>query len=156
MAGSRSPDGAGNTTISRETETQVLAACQPQPRQPHIIKLISQLQKPSEPLGVRPQNTEIPRNTPRDSRNRHTKRRPEAARFRIGAKSKVTIQTGAETESVAPPAGRRSASLQPPKSPLERPPGLKFGSPWTRQSASRIPTEPVWVPKQSTDRQQIT
>ena len=67
-----------------------------------------------------------------------------------------TIQTGADTESVAPPAGRQSACLQPPKSPLERPPGLKFGSPWTRQSASRIPTEPVRVPKQSTDRQQIT
>ena len=76
------------------------------------------------------------------------KRRPEAARHRIGAKPKVTIQTGAETESVAPPAGRLSARLQPPKSPLERPPGLKFGSPWTRQSASRIPTEPVRVPKQ--------
>ena len=27
--------GAGNPTISRETETQVPAACQPQPRQPH-------------------------------------------------------------------------------------------------------------------------
>ena len=39
--------GAGNPTISRETETQVPAACQPQPRQPHIIKLISQLQKPT-------------------------------------------------------------------------------------------------------------
>ena len=83
------------------------------------------------------------------------KRRPEAALHRIGAKSKVTIQTGAETESVAPPAGRRSARLQPPKSPLEHPPGLKFGSPWTRQSPSRIPTEPVRVPKQSTDKQQI-
>ena len=41
------PMGAGNPTISRETETQVPAACQPQPRQPHIIKLISQLQKPT-------------------------------------------------------------------------------------------------------------
>ena len=39
--------GAGNPTISRETETQVPAACQPQPRQPRIIKLISQLQKPT-------------------------------------------------------------------------------------------------------------
>ena len=39
------PTGAGNPTISWETETQVPAACQPQPRQPHIIKLISQLQK---------------------------------------------------------------------------------------------------------------
>ena len=39
--------GAGNPTISRETETQVPAACQPQPRQSHIIKLISQLQKPT-------------------------------------------------------------------------------------------------------------
>ena len=74
---------------------------------------------------------------------------------RIGAKSKVTIQTVAETESVTPPAGRPSARLQPPKSPLARSPGLKFGSLWTRQSASRIPTEPVRVPKQSTDRQQI-
>ena len=35
------PMGAGNPTISRETETQVPAACQPQPQQPHIIKLIS-------------------------------------------------------------------------------------------------------------------
>ena len=41
------PMGAGNPTISRGTETQVPAACQPQPRQPHIIKLISQLQKPT-------------------------------------------------------------------------------------------------------------
>ena len=41
------PMGAGNPTISRETKTQVPAACQPQPRQPHIIKLISQLQKPT-------------------------------------------------------------------------------------------------------------
>ena len=40
-------------------------------------------------------------------------------------------------------------------SPLERPPGLKFGSPWTRQSSSQISTEPVRVPKQSIDRQQI-
>ena len=39
--------GAGNPTISRETETQVPAACQSQPRQPRIIKLISQLQKPT-------------------------------------------------------------------------------------------------------------
>ena len=30
--------GAGNPTISRETETQVPAACQPQPRQPHTPK----------------------------------------------------------------------------------------------------------------------
>ena len=29
------PMGAGNPTISRETETQVLAPCQPWPRQPH-------------------------------------------------------------------------------------------------------------------------
>ena len=41
------PMGAGNPTISRETETQVPAACQRQPRHPHIIKLISQLQKPT-------------------------------------------------------------------------------------------------------------
>ena len=39
--------GAGNPTISPETETQVPAACQPQPWQPRIIKLISQLQKPT-------------------------------------------------------------------------------------------------------------
>ena len=51
LAGSRSPDGAGNPTISGETETQVLAACQPQPRQPHIIKLISQLQKPTRKIS---------------------------------------------------------------------------------------------------------
>ena len=41
------PVAVGNPTSSRETETQVPAACQPQPRQPHIIKLISQLQKPT-------------------------------------------------------------------------------------------------------------
>ena len=45
------PMGAGNPTISRETETQVPAACQPQPRQPHIIKLISQLQKPTRKIS---------------------------------------------------------------------------------------------------------
>ena len=44
------PMGAGNPTISRETETQVPAACQPQPRQPHIIKLIAQLQKPTRKI----------------------------------------------------------------------------------------------------------
>ena len=43
--------GAGNPTISRETETQVPAACQPQPRQPHVIKLISQLQKPTRKIS---------------------------------------------------------------------------------------------------------
>ena len=45
------PMGAGNPTISRETETQVPAACQPQPWQPHIIKLISQLQKPTRKIS---------------------------------------------------------------------------------------------------------
>ena len=45
------PMGAGNPTISQETETQVLAACQPQPRQPHVIKLISQLQKPTRKIS---------------------------------------------------------------------------------------------------------
>ena len=45
------PMGAGNPTISRETKTQVPAACQPQPRQPHIIKLISQLQKPTRKIS---------------------------------------------------------------------------------------------------------
>ena len=39
------PMGAGNPTISRETETQT------QPRQPHIIKLISQLQKPTRKIS---------------------------------------------------------------------------------------------------------
>ena len=43
--------GAGNPTISRETETQVPAACQPQPRKPHIIKLIPQLQKPTRKIS---------------------------------------------------------------------------------------------------------
>ena len=33
------PMGAGNPTISRETETQILAPCRSWPRQPHIIKL---------------------------------------------------------------------------------------------------------------------
>ena len=42
--------GAGNPTISWETKTQVPAACQPQPRQPHIIKLSSQLQKPTRKI----------------------------------------------------------------------------------------------------------
>ena len=45
------PMGAGNPTISQETETQVPATCQPQPRQPHIIKLISQLQKPTRKIS---------------------------------------------------------------------------------------------------------
>ena len=45
------PVGAGNPTISQETETQVPAACQPQPWQPHIIKLISQLQKPTRKIS---------------------------------------------------------------------------------------------------------
>ena len=45
------PVGAGNPTVSRETETQVPAACQPQPRQLHITKLISQLQKPTRKIS---------------------------------------------------------------------------------------------------------
>ena len=45
------PMGAGNPTISQEIETQVPATCQPQPRQPHIIKLISQLQKPTRKIS---------------------------------------------------------------------------------------------------------
>ena len=45
------PMGAGNPTISRETETQVPATCQPQPWQLHIIKLISQLQKPTRKIS---------------------------------------------------------------------------------------------------------
>ena len=49
LADSRSPDGGGESHHFTETETQVPAACQPQPQpqQPHIIKLISQLQKPT-------------------------------------------------------------------------------------------------------------
>ena len=47
LAGSRSPYGGGESHHFTETETQVPAACQPQPRQPHIIKLIYQLQKPT-------------------------------------------------------------------------------------------------------------
>ena len=43
--------GAGNPTISWETETEVPDACQPQPRQPHIIKLIPQLQKPTRKIS---------------------------------------------------------------------------------------------------------
>ena len=46
--------GAGNPKefgIPRKTETQVPAACQPQPRQPHIIKLISQPQKPTRKIS---------------------------------------------------------------------------------------------------------
>ena len=49
LAGSRSPDGGGESHHFTETETQVPAACQPQPRQPHI-KLISQLQKPTRKI----------------------------------------------------------------------------------------------------------
>ena len=45
------PTGVGNPTISRETETQVPATCQPQPRQPHIIKPIPQLQKPTRKIS---------------------------------------------------------------------------------------------------------
>ena len=41
------PMGGRESYHFTETETQVPAACQPQPRQPHIIKLISQLQKPT-------------------------------------------------------------------------------------------------------------
>ena len=51
LAGSRSPDGGGESHHFTETETQVLAPCQPQPRQPHIIKLISQLQKPTRKIS---------------------------------------------------------------------------------------------------------
>ena len=51
LAGSRSPDGGGESHHFTETETQVPTACQPQPRQPHIIKLISQLQKPTRKIS---------------------------------------------------------------------------------------------------------
>ena len=51
LAGSRSPDGGGESHHFTETETQVPAACQPQSRQPHIIKLISQLQKPTRKIS---------------------------------------------------------------------------------------------------------
>ena len=46
LAGSRSPDGGGESHHFTETETQVPAACQP-----HIIKLISQLQKPTRKIS---------------------------------------------------------------------------------------------------------
>ena len=45
LAGSRSPDGGGESHRFTETETQIPAACQP-----HIIKLISQLQKPTRKI----------------------------------------------------------------------------------------------------------
>ena len=51
LAGSRSPDGGGESHHFTETETQVPAACQPQPRQPHIIKLISKLQNPTRRIS---------------------------------------------------------------------------------------------------------
>ena len=51
LAGSRSPDGGGESHHFMETETQVPAACQPQPQQLHIIKLISQLQKPTRKIS---------------------------------------------------------------------------------------------------------
>ena len=52
------PMGAGNPTISRKPKPKswppvglgplpAMAPCQPQPRQPHIIKLFCQLQKPT-------------------------------------------------------------------------------------------------------------
>ena len=44
------PMGAGNPTISRETDTQVPTPCQPQLRQPDIIKVMSQLQKPTRKI----------------------------------------------------------------------------------------------------------
>ena len=46
LAGSRSPDGGGESHHFTETETQIPAACQP-----HIIKLISQLQKPTRKIS---------------------------------------------------------------------------------------------------------
>ena len=47
FAGSRSPDGGGESHHFTGNRNQVPAACQPQLRQPYIIKLISQLQKPT-------------------------------------------------------------------------------------------------------------
>ena len=46
LAGSRSPDGGGESHHFMETETQIPDACQP-----HIIKLISQLQKPTRKIS---------------------------------------------------------------------------------------------------------
>ena len=51
LAGSRSPDGGGESHHFAETKIQVPAACQPQPQQPHIIKLISQLQKAARKIS---------------------------------------------------------------------------------------------------------
>ena len=51
LAGSTSPSGGRESHHFTETKTQVPAACQPQPRQPHIIKLISQLQKPTRKIS---------------------------------------------------------------------------------------------------------
>ena len=51
LAGSRSPDGGGESYHFMGNETQVPAAWQPQPWQPHIIKLISQLQKPTRKIS---------------------------------------------------------------------------------------------------------
>ena len=46
LAGSRSPNEGGESHHFAETETQVPASCQP-----HIIKLISQLQKPTRKIS---------------------------------------------------------------------------------------------------------
>ena len=51
LAGSRSPSGSGESHHFTETKTQIPAACQPQPRKTHIIKLISQLQKPTRKIS---------------------------------------------------------------------------------------------------------
>ena len=44
--------GAGNPTISQETETQVPAACQPQPRQPHMKRQNDRTLKDELPQSV--------------------------------------------------------------------------------------------------------
>ena len=51
LAGSRSLNGGGESHHFTETETQVPAACQTQTQQPHITKLISQLQKPTRKIS---------------------------------------------------------------------------------------------------------
>ena len=51
--------GAGNPTISGETETQVQAACQP--RQPHTSISVKKYQRVSLPMGVIPMGVLIDR-----------------------------------------------------------------------------------------------
>ena len=51
LAGSRSPDGGGESYHFTGNRNPSPGACQPQPRQPHVIKLIPQLQEPTRKIS---------------------------------------------------------------------------------------------------------